>query len=74
MWYKDRARAEEIVANDPTGLRPHLTMVLGYAVSQMEISHMQYQEVWDAVINRRYKIAPAKNPDTGQDGFDLIVF
>ena len=74
MWYKDRARAEQIVANDPTGLRPHLTTVLSYAVSQGAISQTQYQDVWNSVINGRYKIAPAKHPETGHDGFDLIVF
>lgn len=71
VWYRNKADAEQVVAQDPAGLRPHLRVLLAHMERvEKQISEADHSAIMDAVQHGRYKIVPSTNK--GDKGFDLI--
>jgi hypothetical protein len=73
LWYRNKAHAEKVVAHDPTGLYPELTMTLAHMNNFEGLSMDITVAVMDAVKHGRYKIVAGTNPE-GAEGFDLLFY
>jgi ankyrin repeat protein len=72
VWYRNKASAEKVVADDPSGFRPELRVLLAYMQKSGNLTEADHFDVMDAVEHGRYKIVPSTN--NGDEGFDLIFF
>lgn len=69
VWLKNRSQAEQFVADDPTGLYPHLRALLAMAPG---MSTDKQIAILEAVKEKRYAVVPKNN---GSDtGFDLAFY
>ena len=72
VWYKDKDEAKKVVADDPSGLRPRLLMLLSMMELTAGLTPADSSAISDAVEAGRYKIVPSINK--GDEGFDLIFY